>query len=203
MISALIVADHFQNERICATSLYYYDSENITESRLAFRAQLDEEAAIDFNYPQGHREWLDEIFGLQDEGPMVQELGSVNCKEGRLLTFPNILQHRVKPFKLADPSKPGHRKIVALFLVDPHVRITSTAVIPAQRKDWWERMINLDDILVRLPRELQDQVEDDIGFPMTMEEAKKIRLELMDERKEFVKHQNSELQSYTFSLCEH
>lgn len=193
----------FQNERICATALYYYDSENITESRLAFRTQLDEESGMDFDYPQNHHEWLNVLFGLEDNGPMIQELGSINCKEGRLLTFPNVFQHRVQPFKLADPSKPGHRKIVALFLVDPHVRVLSTADVPAQRKDWWERMVNLDDILVRLPRELQDQVEDDIGFPMTMDEAKEHRLELMEQRANFVHAHNTNLESYTFSLCEH
>jgi hypothetical protein len=37
---------HFEgqiNEHICATSLFYYDCENVTESRLAFRTIVDEE----------------------------------------------------------------------------------------------------------------------------------------------------------------
>ncbi len=31
------------NERICASALYYYDSENITESSLAFRQRVDDD----------------------------------------------------------------------------------------------------------------------------------------------------------------
>ncbi|PNP56335.1 hypothetical protein FNYG_15370 [Fusarium nygamai] len=29
------------NEHICATALFYYDSDNITEPRLSFRARAD------------------------------------------------------------------------------------------------------------------------------------------------------------------
>ena len=82
------------------------------------------------SYPQNHFEWLSEVFGCENEGPTVQEIGSVETREARLLTFPNVLQHRVSPFKLADPTKPGHRKIVALFLVDPNIKVISTAHVP-------------------------------------------------------------------------
>lgn len=34
------------NEHICATALYYYDQENITESSLAFRQSVDAEAMV-------------------------------------------------------------------------------------------------------------------------------------------------------------
>lgn len=50
--------------------------------------------------------------------------------------FP-ISQHRVSPFKLKDPTKPGHRRLIALWLVDPHTRILSTANVPPQQQDWW------------------------------------------------------------------
>jgi Protein of unknown function (DUF4246) len=68
---------------------------------------------------------------------VVQEVGSVVCKEGRLLTFPNTLQHRVLPFALADPSTWGHCKILALFLVDPNLHVIPTSSVPPQRQDWW------------------------------------------------------------------
>jgi hypothetical protein len=51
----------------------------------------------------------------------VQTIGNVECREDRLIRFPNTLQHLVGPFELEDPTKPGHRKILALFLVDPNV----------------------------------------------------------------------------------
>jgi len=63
---------------------------------------------------------------------------SLGNREGRLITFPNIIQHRVDSFRLQDPTKAGHRKIVALFLVNPHTKVLSSAQIPCQRKDWWD-----------------------------------------------------------------
>jgi hypothetical protein len=86
-------------------------------------------------YPQNVHGWLEEVYGCRNEEAAVQEVGSVLCKEGRLLTFPNILQHQVQPFELADKTKKGHRKILALFLVDPGIRVISTANVPPQQKD--------------------------------------------------------------------
>lgn len=48
-----------------------------------------------------------------------------------------LSQHRVSPFRLADPTKPGHRRFIALWLVDPHNRILSAANVTPQRQDWW------------------------------------------------------------------
>jgi hypothetical protein len=125
--------------------------------------------------------------------------------EGRLLTWPNVLQHQVQPFELVDPSKPGHRKILALFLVDPNIHIISTANVPCQQRQWWRENIQSGSgAIAELPMELQDhvfgQVED---FPLSLDEAKESRLELMEERKDFVVWHDEEFQSHTFSLCEH
>ncbi|KAF8885766.1 hypothetical protein BD779DRAFT_1673492 [Infundibulicybe gibba] len=162
------------NEHICATALYYYDSVNISTSLLAFRQQCDgEEASREIRYEQDAHDWLKIIFGAEQEGPTTQEIGAIETKEGRLITFPNILQHRVQPFSLADPSKPGHRKILALFLVDPHIRIISTANVPCQRRDWWRERVceNGPHMLTNLPLELQDQVYEQVEqFPISMEE---------------------------------
>jgi hypothetical protein len=46
-------------------------------------------------------------------------------------------QHRVSSIRLADPTMPGHRRFIALWLVDPNLRIISTANVPPQRRDWW------------------------------------------------------------------
>ncbi|KAK2750956.1 hypothetical protein FQN57_000031 [Myotisia sp. PD_48] len=175
------------NERICATALYYYDNENISDSRLAFRQRCEDMDYELVNYPQNHSLWANIIFGLERDGPLAQDIGSVQTGEGRLLTFPNILRHQVQPFKLQDPTKPGYRKILALFLVDPHFKIPSTATIPVQRRDWWEEMVPMDRILHPLPQELKDMVAEDTElaqFPISMKQAKEIRLNLMEERKE-------------------
>ncbi|KAL2010961.1 hypothetical protein VTN00DRAFT_3679 [Thermoascus crustaceus] len=77
-----------------------------------------------------HHNWLAAVYGCEADGPVIQELGSVSCLENLLLTFPNILQHWVAPFSLADRSRPAHSKIFTLFLVDPHIRVISTANVP-------------------------------------------------------------------------
>jgi hypothetical protein len=122
------------NEHICATALYYFSSENITESRLAFRQQSSRDYANGMDYEQNHDAWLEQLYGCKNYESAIQEVGSVLCREGRLVTFPNILQHRVEPFRLLDPTKNGYRKILALFLVDPGIRLISTANVPPQQK---------------------------------------------------------------------
>ena len=124
--------------------------------------------------------------------------------EGRLLAFPNVVQHRVSRFRLADPARPGHRKILALFLVDPYVRILSTASVPPQQKSWWAERIRENEKLSSLPTELVDHVIDDVAeFPISLEEAKEIRLRLMEERKAFVGEVEAQIQDRPFSFCEH
>ncbi|MEV5970335.1 DUF4246 domain-containing protein [Streptomyces sp. NPDC051921] len=161
------------NERIVSTGIYYWDSENVTESRLGFRAALD-----DPNYEQNDDNGLREVYGLEDEDALNQMLGSASTPAGRCLAFPNILQHRVDPFRLADPTRPGHRKILAFFLVDPSQRIVSTSDVPPQQP-WSDTST------------------------MTLEQAKDYREQLMRERKFFVDEHNEQLYEREFSLCEH
>ena len=144
------------------------------------------------------------MYGIEQDGPKVQEMGSVSTKQGRLIAFPNVFQHRVLPFSLQDRGKPGHRKILALFLVDPHTPILSTANIPPQQKAWWSEKLLEDNSLSKLPAELTDQVIGEVsGVPISLEEAKEIRLKLMEERKAFVDDVDKDFRGYSFSFCEH
>ncbi|SEG49442.1 Protein of unknown function [Actinacidiphila yanglinensis] len=161
------------NERIVSTGIYYWDSENITESRLSFRAALD-----DPDYEQNDDNGLREVYGLEDEDALNQSLGSASTPAGRCLAFPNILQHRVGSFRLADPTRPGHRKILAFFLVDPSENIVSTSDVPPQQP-WSDTST------------------------MTLEQARTYREHLMRERKFFVDEHNEQLYEREFSLCEH
>lgn len=126
------------------------------------------------------------------------------CKEGRLLTFPNTMQHPVYPFHLIDPTKPGHRKILALFLVDSHLKIISTENVPCQQKSWWEEDVRDIEPLGKIPDEMTNHILDLADYPISLEVAKEQRLELMEERKGFVKwHQEGFDEYNNFSLCEH
>ena len=162
------------------------------------------------NYPQNVHGWLSEIYGCEQDGPAVQEVGSILCKEDRLVTFPNILQHQVQPFRLADPTRPGHRKILALFLVDPAIKVISTANIPPQQRHWWSEAVekvftSKENALGKLSNELKDKVFASVDeFPIGMDEAKEVRLRLMDERKLIGIDQTRAFENInTFSLCEH
>ncbi|KAE8351302.1 hypothetical protein BDV28DRAFT_22290 [Aspergillus coremiiformis] len=200
------------NERICATAIYYYDSENITESTLAFRQRGNRDDLADVSYEQDRHGFLYRVFGFgpevdsRNDTQITQDLGSVVCQEGRLLTFPNILQHRVSPFSLADRSKPGHRKILALFLVDPNMRIISSANVPPQQEEWGKEKRELISEMLsrRLPVELKEMVSEDISYPaISMKQAKEYRLELMEERSARTSEQNDKFEMGNFSLCEH
>ncbi|KAJ5692834.1 hypothetical protein N7462_002257 [Penicillium macrosclerotiorum] len=196
------------NERIAASAIYYYDSENITPSSLAFR-QHGTYDFTDFDYPQGRYEFFQAVYGFDDPVTrysnvnVTQELGSVTCKEGRLLTFPNSLQHRVTSFSLSDRTKPGHRKMLALFLIDPHRRVISSANVPPQREDWGREMQEVlhRELSERLPPELEYTVTGDITqYLMTMDEAKNYRLELMAERSLLSEAHNEKFEIGEFNL---
>ena len=161
------------NERIVSTGIYYWDGQNITDSKLNFRTSVEEPV-----YEQNDDEGIAGVYGLENEQALNQTLGAVPTPTGRCVAFPNILQHRVEPFRLADPTRPGHRKILVFFLVDPNTTITSTSDIPPQQP-WADTST------------------------MTLDEAKDFRAQLMRERKFFIDEHNEELYEREFSLCEH
>ena len=133
-----------------------------------------------------------------------QVLGKVLTREDRLLAFPNVLQHRVSPFTLSDATKPGHRKLLAFFLVDPNIRIPSTANIPPQQRDWWAQQIDRNGALDKLPQELRDRVYDAVPeFPISLKRAKHAREELMEERKAQLAETVETWANNYYSFCEH
>ncbi|GAB1205593.1 hypothetical protein APSETT445_004271 [Aspergillus pseudonomiae] len=192
------------NEHICASAIYYYDSDNITESTLAFRQRAFTDFPI-WDYKEETYQILQQIYGFpvgnygSESMNVTQELGSVVTKEGRLVTFANILQHRESPFSLEDRSRPGHRKILALLLVDPHLRIISSLNVPPQREDWaMEREMTIQQALRSLPQELKDMIYAYLDSAyMTMEEAKGFRLRLIEERRSAAVSQKANLETIT------
>lgn len=169
-----------KNENIVATGIYYYDSDNVSESYLHFRQAIDEI----FDYEQNDDEGVLRDYGLQDEDPLNEDLGCVETKKDRCICFPNIYQHWVAPFELIDKNRPGKRKILVFFLVDPDERILSTEYVAPQQISWCPSRCLTEDYL-------------------TLNEAKRYRLDLMKERKFFVQENNKEVFERPFSLCEH
>ncbi|KAF7554625.1 hypothetical protein G7Z17_g2757 [Cylindrodendrum hubeiense] len=192
------------NEHICSTALYYYDCDNITDCRLDFRTQADEEKLrSNLSYDQGDHDSIYATFGIRNDTNQLQDIGGVLTRPNRMLFFPNIYQHRVSSFELADKTKPGHRKILALFLVDPTVPVISTANVPPQQHDWWAESAFPADFRSKLPSEIMDMVVDDMDFPIGEIEAKEIRKELMAERTVLNEQSDTNLEKLQWSFCEH
>ncbi|KAJ1647476.1 hypothetical protein LPJ64_001139 [Coemansia asiatica] len=197
------------NERIIATGIYYYDVENITENELDFRERVDEE----IDYEQSDERGLDLAYGMftrmREEGedndyeiPISQEIGGIRSKKGRCLVFPNIYQHRVSGFELADKTKSGHRKILAFFFIDPSTRIPSTEIVPPQQQEWWAERAMETDPLAELPLIIKRGILENVKYPVSLNDAKKLRLELMDERSSENPLIN-EVFRPNFNFCEH
>ena len=151
------------NEHIVATAMYAYDVKNVTKSGVSFRQQtlihspvyryarhrrfwdILSKPAHEYGKDQFELEALSEIFGFKDQYLRAEELGAVyddlpfqnigciNMTQGRLITFPHTMEHRMEPFELVDPSLPGHHRFVVIYLVDPHYRVCSTRNVPPQQ----------------------------------------------------------------------
>lgn len=82
------------NERICATALFYLDSENVTDSHLSFRMQTDMYLQDDMPSGQDQYNYLERVYGTglgQYQAACLQTYGDVKTPQGRLLAFPNVL----------------------------------------------------------------------------------------------------------------
>ncbi len=200
------------NERIVATALYYYDCDNVEPPVLEFRT-----AVTDPDYEQNDGEGVEAVYGLEDGKPLVQGLGSIRTTPGRCLVFPNVCQHRLGACRLVDPTRPGRRRALAFFLVDPAYRIPSTLFVPPQRASWimWAfrgkgRFAALPDEVVALIAEFLEgfgpppaQCAGFLEWPMGRESALAHRAALMGERKSFTDELTQTVFEREFSLCEH
>lgn len=168
-----------KNDRIEGTTCVYLATENITESRIEFRTVAREPP-----YMQDDRKGMEQVYGLVDEGPLVQPRGSSRTLAGRALAWSNTLQHRVRPFELEDKTRAGRRTILCFFLVDPCLRVRSTATVPPQINEWIG--IAADKVLPKtLPKEVRDQMGARSGG-LSYEDACERRQRRMDERRQVV-----------------
>ena len=171
------------------------------------------------------------LYGVEYDGEANQSLGSVVTQQGRCICFPNNMQHRVEPFSLVDRTKPGHRKILAFFLINPYDRVLSTSDVPPQQfgyvlrsfrsyaflkpisHRWFASEIRKgENRLTRLPKEVFDLImehassmatKEGYPWPMSWEEALKHRELLMAERGRFAVHANGDAYERGYNLCEH
>ncbi|KAI2467403.1 hypothetical protein F4781DRAFT_402292 [Annulohypoxylon bovei var. microspora] len=166
------------NDRIVAIAFYCYDVENISESRLWFKQTIHAETQT-IEQPLDRLGVEKEFHSMRwfqfPERP-IQTIGSVLMRPGRMLAFPNVFQHQEEGVGLLDPAKPGYRKMLAMFLVDPNIRVLSTGVVQPQQKDWWVREVRKISPFSKVPMEIFDIIMNFVhGFRMSWKDAKCIQ----------------------------
>ncbi|EAW10037.1 DUF4246 domain-containing protein [Aspergillus clavatus NRRL 1] len=202
------------NEHIVAVAMFAYDVDNITEPRVAFRqnTKLDESFyRYNEDREQGRRrqiQWgpdhrfakrpsvcisaLEEVLGYPPGHLHIdiwgtknwQDKGVVTVSQGRLITFPNVLEHRAESFTLADLSRPGHYRSITLYLVDPHYRVCSTRNVPPQQHHWWAEAVGADLTAAGLPQEMVDEImQGSDSWPMGLPEARRHRRDFLKEHR--------------------
>ena len=97
-------------EGIVASACCYLESENVDEFGLQFRDG--------------------------SEGSHGDEMVTCRTTPGLILAWPNTLHHQVQPVRLKDRSPSGHHTICCFNLVDPTLRVRSTATVPPQQYAW-------------------------------------------------------------------
>ncbi|OAA75509.1 hypothetical protein LEL_07497 [Akanthomyces lecanii RCEF 1005] len=129
-----------RNERIVATTLVCLRQENLKDNsgKISFRSEIKKksrtgEAVAGRVQPSTSAPSPVSGYSLS---PHFQELGSVSLPEGRVVTFPNTLQHKLR-MDVQDGSKRGRLQFLAIHLVDPHYRVCSTRHVPPQSVSWW------------------------------------------------------------------
>ena len=96
-----------------------------------------------------------------------------------------MYQHQVQPFKLEDPTKPGHRKILVFFLVDPTQKVPSATDVAPQQHEWVTEAMHSagqNSAFAKLPTEVLTMISNETEGTMTHSEAAKYREELMSNR---------------------
>ncbi|KAI0779945.1 hypothetical protein C8Q74DRAFT_1367753 [Fomes fomentarius] len=193
------------NENIVATGIYYYVCENITESRLDFRTTVGtSDSTSGLPYQQSDHKGYVVAYGFGRDHALNQHLGHIVAEADKCIAFPNVYQHHVDAFELADPSKPGYRKILCFFLVNPDVPILSTMDVPPQREDWVRGALEEAPALRNLPQELLDLVTGYVkGGVISRGEAEDHRDRLMKERSQCAFEHNRQVYEVEFNMCEH
>lgn len=189
-----------QNEHIVASAFYTFETDNVQDIVMEFRQIVETDSLEEVEHEPNDSVWLKQVYGFEVGDAPLQTSGGITCRVGRTVMFPSTIQHRLTGYKLKDPTRRGFSKSVAMFLVDPNIRIISTANVPPQRLDWTFEQDDIDGMegaLDRLSVEFEDRKGD---LPLSMSEAKKLHTEILKELIEFTKYQHVAFASKTVSL---
>lgn len=175
-----------RNERVVATSLICLRRENIDPDSggISFRTDTKRNAWEDrpnecqcsdpevvagpSSAAPGPPTTPDQLAAEDEEQiPSFQELGTVQLPEGRIVTYPNTLQHKFEIPQLKRPNKPGSLQLLQIHLVDPHYIVCSTQFVPPQSLEWWKEAIDYERICLenQIPLELSEIIIENLFIP--------------------------------------
>ncbi|KAJ5093129.1 Protein of unknown function DUF4246 [Penicillium angulare] len=190
------------NEHICAAAFLTYDSDNMEEPSMEFRNIVDVDALTAVEHDPNDFIWLKQVFGLENGEPAIQHSGSIRCRMGRVVMFPSTVQHRLTKFELKDKTKAGSTRALVFYLVDPNIRIISTANIPPQRLDWTlnDKAAEGEDLKSAMAKLALDNKDKKGDMAMSLTEALKIREDSLNELIEFMRYQHVAFESKVLML---
>ncbi|KAJ5194245.1 Protein of unknown function DUF4246 [Penicillium cf. griseofulvum] len=194
-------AEGTMNEHICAAAFIPYDHDNVKDPHMEFRNIVESDTLKEIEHEPNDFIWLQQVFGLQNGDPAIQYPGSILARTGRVIMYPSTLQHKFTRFELKDKTKPGYTRAMAFFLVDPNIRIISTANSPPQRLDWTKNIPETGDgIKEAMQKVALDNMNDRGGMPMSLQEALDARIKLLQEMGEFTRYQHVVFESNILML---
>ncbi|OAJ32829.1 hypothetical protein BDEG_28709 [Batrachochytrium dendrobatidis JEL423] len=139
--------------------------------------------------------WKD-VCGIDQESRRNQYIGSLELPNGRCVVYPNRYQHKEQSFELADPTQPGHCKILTFFVVNPSRRIVSTAHVAPQQPQWYNSSLDKAPI----PPELWNDATQYIQGVQSPAEAKHYRDELTSDRIQITTAYNKYIYERVYNL---
>jgi len=145
----------FFQDHIVASAMIVLDESNVTEGSVELRMAVTRPL---INHDDPNSACM-AYWGMRRGSKLNQHIGSIRMRPGRCIAYPNLYQHQLSPFQLSDPSRPGHRTILQLHLVDPDIPILSSTDIPPQQASWAMEAL-LDSLDKRLPVEIVQKIID-------------------------------------------
>ncbi|QQK44526.1 Histone H2B [Penicillium digitatum] len=192
--------DGTMNEHICAVAVIPYDHNNLLDPFMEFRNIVESDTLGEIEHDPSDFIWLQQVFGLTNGEPAIQYPGSICANIGRVIMYPSTIQHKFTRFELKDKTKPGYARTVAFYLVDPNIRIISTANIPPQRLDWTKELSPGEGVKEGLQRLALENMKSKGDMPMSLEEALETRIKLLKEMDEFTRYQHVAFESNVLML---
>ncbi|OGE47558.1 hypothetical protein PENARI_c041G07890 [Penicillium arizonense] len=189
------------NEHICASAFLTYEHDNIEDALMEFRNVAETATLSEVEHDPNDFIWLRQVFGLDNGEPAIQCPGAIRVVPGRTIMYPSTIQHRFTRYELKDKTKPGYGRAVVFFLVDPNIRIISTANVPPQRFDWTMDIESSDDELRSSMSKLAlDNRKSKGNTPLSLDEALENRNKFLQEIMEFMRYQHVAFESKVLSL---